>query len=341
MSRERVVYCNGKFVAESLAGISVYDTALVTGEVITEVTRTFGQRPFELQAHLQRLLAGLAELRVASPLTCDQMVTATGLTLARNLATEAEDVEWQIIYYVSRGLTQSFGLFSRADCQPTVVISCFPLVKRLGGMAHAYEQGVDLVVSSQRAIPAEILSPQIKSRGRLDYLLARLQVAEQCPGATGVLLDTQGFIVEGTGTTIYVVRDGKVLTPPGRKVLRGVTRELMFRLAAHGGVSMEEAELRVDDARGADEMFVTSTVVCLAHARSFEGTRFGDGGCGPITARLRQAVIEEVGVDYVAQARLYAARLAAINGRSRYGEVSQSNGRRRAPGRLLRPKFVP
>lgn len=303
---ERVVYHTGSFVPESNVGISIYDTALTTGEVITEVTRTFRQQPFRLREHLGRLYTGLAELRIVPPLTLDGMRTATEETLARNLPTESRDVEWQIIHYVSRGLTSAFGLFQPEDLCPTVLINCFPLVRRLGGMADKYAHGVNLVVTAQRVIPAEILSPQIKSRGRLDYLIARAQAAEQNPNAMGILLDSRGFLAEGTGTTVYVVQSGRILTPPGEKVLNGVTRGFIFELAEQLGVPIGEAEITVEGAKRADEMFVTSTVICLIHARSFEGTVFGESMCGPVTRRIRDAFHRAVGVDVVEQSRRYA-----------------------------------
>ncbi len=297
----RVFYRNGSFVPEGYAALPIYDSAIVTGEVVTEVTRTFRQRPYRLRAHLERLFAGAAELRITPPLTLEEICAAT--------ATEARDVDWQIIHYLSRGPAQAFGPLWPEDARPTVLIHCLPLVHRLGRLAPAYERGVDLIVTPQRAIPADIISPQIKSRGRLDYLIARSQAAERCPGATGVLLDSRGFLAEATGATIYTVRHGRIATPPGERVLRGVTRALIFDLAARCNLPIEEAELTPEDAKTADEMFLTSTVICLAHARSFEAATFGNGFCGPITRQIRQAFYEEVEVDFNYQAQRYAARL--------------------------------
>lgn len=305
----RVAYSNGRFVPEVQAALSVFDTAITTGEVVVEVTRTFSHRPFRLREHLDRLYHGLEELRIDINLRLGEMVDITHETLAQNLATDRDDVDWQILHVVSRGLNSHFELFRPRDIEPTIIVVCFPLEARIAKMFAKYLAGVDLVVTPQRAIPAEILSPQIKSRGRLDYVLARLQAAQIQSGASGVLLGADGCLTEGTGTTLYLVRQGRLFTPPGHRVLQGITRSVVLLLARRLGIPVvEDVDLLVDDARAAEEMFVTSTIIMLVHARSFDGRMVADGCCGPLTARIRAALVEEIGVDYVEQARRYAER---------------------------------
>src|SRR3989338_2978115 len=176
----RYEYINGDFIPEQEAAVSVFDTAIATGEVVVEITRTFNQKPFLLDVHLERLYAGARELGIKTGLSFEDMMVETQELLDRNLQTEDTRTDWQVIHYLSKGLNSSFGLFDDDKLKPTCIITCFPLVGRIGKMASKYLKGVDLVVSPQRIIPAEILSPQIKSRGRLDYVLARKQAGEIC-----------------------------------------------------------------------------------------------------------------------------------------------------------------
>lgn len=301
---------NGRFVREADARISIYDSALATGEVVVEVTRTFNHSLFRLREHLHRLYTGLKEMHIEPGITIAQMEKITQLTLTRNTGSAPSDIDWQIIHYISRGPAGVFAMFPQNMLRPTVIIQCVPLLRRQGKMAATYRNGVDLVVPHQRAIPADILSPQIKSRGRLDYILARIQAKAMKPGATGVLLDADGFLTEGTGTSLFLVSDGVVKTAPSRKVLNGITRDLVFELAHKLAIPISEVDLRLSDARRATEMLLTSTVICLVHARSFKGRLIGDGTIGPVTARIREAFMHKVGLDFVAQAQRYERFLA-------------------------------
>lgn len=191
--QQRVVYMNGKFVFEADARISIYDSALATGEVVVEVTRTFNHRLFRLREHLHRLFTGLKEMYIDPGMTIAQVEDITQETLVRNLSSAPHDIDWQTIHYISRGPAGVFAMFPQNMLRPTVIIQCIPLLHRQGEMAAKYRNGVDLVVPRQRAISADVLSPQIKSRGRLDYILARIQAKAIKPDATGVLLDADGF----------------------------------------------------------------------------------------------------------------------------------------------------
>lgn len=308
---QRIVYQNGCFVPEHEARVSIYDSALVMGDMAYEVTRTVHHRPFRLGEHLGRLWHSLSVMRIDPGLSREEMERATLETLARNLPTEAEDIDWNIIHNVSRGPASGFlDAFAVAERHPTVVISCYPLTHRLAGLAEAFETGVDLVVPPQRAIPGELLDPTIKTRSRWHLQAANQQAWDIQPGAMAVLVDPDGFLTEGTNANVFLVRGGELCTPEHRHVLSGVTRGLVIELSTRIGLRVHEADLTIDDARSADEVFITSTSVGALHARSFDRIAIGDGTLGPVTARVRQAIEKEVGLDFAAQARLYAARLS-------------------------------
>ncbi len=315
---KRLVYVSNRWVPESKARLSLFDTAIATGELAVEVTRTFHHKPFRLREHIKRLYTGLKELYIDPGLNMNDMIRVTEKTLQKNLSTAPHWVDWQIIHYISRGPAAVFELFPQKDLRPTVVIQCIPLDRRLGKMAKKYVDGIDLVVTPQRLIPADVLSPQIKSRGRLDYILARLQAKAIYPGASGVLLDTNGYVVEGTGTSLFFVKYGKLYTAPSHKVLQGTTRHLIFILARKLSLPIIEKNLTVSEAAQADEIFETSTVICLVHARTFNGNPVGDTKSGPVTRTMRTAFIHTVGLDFVAQAQIYEQHL--VKGYGNFGK---------------------
>ncbi len=307
----RVVYFNGRFVPESEARVSIYDSALNFGDMAFDVTRTYQQRPFRLRDHLGRLFHSLEKMHVDPGLSLDEMERATTQTLERNLPTEAADVDWNITHNVSRGPVSTFArAFAPSERRSTVIISSYPLVDKMAGLAQAYETGMDLVVPAQRAIPHELVDASIKHRSRWHYQLANLQAQERLAGSAAVLVDPDGYLTEGTSANVFLVRDGELETPEPRNLLPGITRQVVLELAAKLGVTCRETNLTPDDALAADEIFLTSTSIGVIHARSFEGQLINRGQIGPLSTRLRDALEREVGLDFAAQARSYAIKLA-------------------------------
>ncbi|MEX0714256.1 MAG: aminotransferase class IV [Pirellulales bacterium] len=311
-AHQRVVYFNGRFVSEAEARLSIYDSALTLGEMAFEVTRTCGHQPFRLREHLERLFHSMSVMRIDPMLSIDELHDLTLETLRLNLQSEPADVDWNIIHNVSPGPSAAFReAFSHEEIRPTVIISCFPLEVRLAALAPAYDRGLDLVVPPQRSLPGELLDSSIKTRSRLHYQLANLQAHEKSPGATAVLVDSDGYLTEGTSGNVFVVQAGRLLTPCPRNLLPGVTRHVVLELAGRLGIPSGERDLTTADAAAADEIFLTSTSIGLLHGRSWEGRLIHEGRLGPLTARLRAAFHGEVRLDLAAQARLYASRRTA------------------------------
>jgi branched-chain amino acid aminotransferase len=306
----RLVYFNDRIVPESEARISIYDSALQVGDMAFEVTRTIRGRPFRLADHLRRLWSSMTALSIDPQITPAELEAVTLDLLARNAATEAPDVDWNIVHDISRGPSSAFrGAFAPEHLRPTVVVACYPLVEKMAALAPAYADGVDLVVPDQRSLPHGLLNAAIKCRSRLHYQLANLQAEAKLRGSTALLLDPDGFVTEGTSGNVFFIRDGELLTPTTRNILPGITRDVVLDLAKRTGISARETDLTLDEARAADEAFVTSTSIGILHARSLEGRTFGSGGLGPLTRRLREALFAEVGLDFAAQAASYRDRL--------------------------------
>ena len=313
---QRIVYRNGRFVPEAEARVSIYDSALVMGDMAFEVTRTVSGRPFRLDDHLARLFHTLGALRIDPGLTVAQMRAVSEETLARNLATEPEEVDWNIIHNVSRGPAAAWrDAFTADELRPTVIVSCFPLLEKLGALAGAYEAGIDLVVPTQRSLPGDLLDDALKTRSRLHYQLANLQAAEMRPGAWAVLVDPAGHLTEGTSGNLFLARHGELLTPTADNLLPGITRQMVMERAAGLGIACRETDITLERAADAEEMFLTSTSIGILHARTFQGKAIGGDGIGPVASRLRAALGQAVGVDFAAQAARYAEMRAARQNR--------------------------
>ena len=307
---QRVVYFNGEFVPESEARVSIFDSALMFGDMAFEMTRTFNQKCFKLREHLDRLYGSLKLLEIDCGLSIDEMERLTIETLERNQPTEAEDVDWQIMHDVSRGPLGLYRTVFPEGIRPPVSINCWPLITHMGSFASNYETGVRLGVPAQQALPAHLIDAKAKTRSRMPYQLAQLQAARM-GGIWPLMLDPDGFLAEGTGWNFFLVKDGTIYTSEPRNILLGVSRGEIFELAADRGIPIRETNLGRLEALTADEIFCTAPTYSLVHAVEFEGQPVGDGKAGPIFSQLLEAWKAKVGVDFVAQAHEYAKRLPA------------------------------
>ena len=304
----RVVYFNGELVTENEARVSIFDSALMFGDMAFEMTRTYNGKTFKLREHLERLYGSLRLMEIDCGMTIDEMEELSEEILEKNKPTEADDVDWQIMHDVSRGV---LGLYTTVvPAGPTVSINCWPLITHMGSFAPTYDSGVNIVIPAQQTLPAHLVDPKAKTRSRLHYQMANLQAARQGNGWP-VLLDPDGFLSEGTGNNVFLVRNGKVYTPEPRNILLGVSRGVTLDLCQKIGIEAIETNLGRYEGLQADEIFVTGTTFALCHAASFEGQTIGDGNPGPVFQKLMAAWQEEAGIDFVDQARDYGERLPA------------------------------
>ena len=302
---QRLVYFNGRFVAEAEARISIFDCALMYGDMVFEMTRTFNQQPYRLREHMLRLYDSLKYARIDCGLSLAQMEAATHETLERNRAA-LDGVDCQIMHDVTRGALPLYDTLVPEGTAPVVTINVFPLFRHVGGMADKYETGVHFVLTPQQSVPARFLDPKAKTRSRLHYKIAELQAANMDPGAMALLTDEHGFITEGTGNNFFLVCGGEVLTPRGRDILRGVSRGACIELARGLGLAVRETDIEPYDVRQAEEAWFTSTTICMVPVTRFDFQPVGDGRPGPVYRRLLEAWSREVGVDILGQARHFA-----------------------------------
>ena len=300
MTQERVVYFNGDIVPESQASIPFRDVGFTMGDAVFDTTRTFGHRIFKLDEHIERLYRSLAYLGIDPGLSPKQLTEASEELAARNLQQVPSDEDIWVTQRVSRALdAHEKGAWPDYPDR-TVIVEC----RRLPFAARAsfYRDGLDVIVPSFRRPATDSLSPRAKTNNYLTLVLGDIEAKDQNPDAVGVLLDTNGNLSEGRGSNIFMVRDGRVLTPREQYVLPGISRATAIDLARDNAITVEETDLDHFDAFTADEMFITSTSFCICPIRTLSGRKIGDGQIpGPVTKQLMDAYVDLVECDWVDQ----------------------------------------
>jgi branched-chain amino acid aminotransferase len=296
---ERLVFLSGELVPESQARISIFDSAVMLGDSLTESTRTFQHRPFRLSDHLRRLYRSLKVARVSPGMTLQEMESATLRTLDVNRRLMGPQDDCWIVHNVSRGLLRP-GPSPSQSSPATVMIFTSPMDLR--GWARYYREGCHAVTSFSRAVPAQSLDARIKNRSRLFYTLADAESRLVDADAQCVILDTDGYVSENKGGNVFLVVGDELRTPSTDNCLAGISRQTVLELAAELGIPCREMKLLPYDLHTADEVFFTSTPYCLMPATRFNGLPVGDGSVGPITQQLLTAWSRLVGMDLVAQA---------------------------------------
>ncbi|MBF0531657.1 MAG: aminotransferase class IV [Candidatus Omnitrophica bacterium] len=303
---QRWVYLNGEYVREADAKISIFDSALMFGDMIFEMTRSFNKKQFRLREHLERLALGMKIFHIPLDLSVDQLEARCLEVIEKNEPAFSKTDEHRLMINVSRGPLSIYHKVFDRPVGPTVVIADFPLKWTVVGMGALFDKGINAVVPSQRAIPAALMDPKIKNRSRMFYQTANIELSRmKGENNWALLLDPDGFIAEGTGCNFFIVKDKKIFTPEGRNILRGISRNYIFELAETLGISCREKNLEPYDVYAADEAFVTATPFCALPVTHFNFTKIGSGAMGAVTRQLLDVWGKNVGVDIVRQIKAF------------------------------------
>lgn len=303
---ERVVCVNGEMVPESQAVVSFRDRGFRSGDAAFDTLRTFRHEIFLLDKHLDRLDRSLRYIAIDPGVERAKLAALTLEVVRQNVVLlEPEDDYWVTIR-VSRGDEPP----TRGSAPPpraTIVISCelLPFER----FAQHYTGGVRLVTSSVRRTPPQCLDPRAKVANYLNQILADFEAKEIDPLARPLMLDMEGNIAESSGANFFLVRDGKIFTPPEEHVLGGISRRVSIDRAGEIGIPVEEKRLTLYDAYTADEAFLTGTSFCLMPVSKINRWTLSPVP-GPVVQRLTSAWCELVRVDIVQQAQRIARTLA-------------------------------
>lgn len=317
MDSGRLVYLNGKFVSEKDARISIFDSALMFGDMVFEMTRSFNKKQFKLRDHLQRLFNGIKILQIPLEMTMDDMEKACLETIAKNDPVFAAHDEHRLMINVSRGPLGIYAPVFDNKLEPTVVIADFPLKWTVASMGPLFDEGINAVVTSQRAIPGHLLDPKIKNRSRIHYQMANIEASNAKGKGSrnwALLLDPDGFVAEGTGDNFFIVKDGVIYTPEGRNILRGISRDYVFEISQQLGLKCIEKNIEMYDVYTADEAFMTGTPFCILPVTQVNSQDISDGKFGKITRQLLDKWGDNVGLNIISQIKEYSKECASLAG---------------------------
>jgi branched-chain amino acid aminotransferase len=271
------IYIDGEFYDKEHAKLSVFDHGLLYGDGIFEGIRFYDGRVFRLDEHLRRLDHSARAIALTLPMSIAEIKEATLETIRQNGLRDG-----YIRLVVTRGCGD-LGLSPLLCPKATIfiiaaTITLYPEEK--------YINGLEVVTCSTRRIAHGALSPMVKSLNYLNNVMAKFEALKAGAGE-GLMLNEQGYVAECTGDNVFAVHDGKIFTPSiSSGALAGVTRAVVFEIAASMGIEVTENQMTRYDIYTADECFLTGTaaevipVVCLDHRP------IGSGHPGPLTRDL-------------------------------------------------------
>lgn len=261
-----VCWLNGRLVPIEQARISVFDHGLLYGDGVFEGIRFYRRRPFKLDAHLDRLLDSARAIALDLPWRRDELAAAVEETVA---AYAGDDGYLRLVATRGEG---ALGIDPTSCTQP----SLFVIADHLRMVPHeTREKGARLIIAATRRLPPDGLDQRIKTLNYLNHILARME-ANQAGADEAVLLNAAGRVAEGTADNIFIVRRGRLLTPPPIEgALAGITRETVLDLAHEAGFAAVELPLGPYDLYTADECFLTGTGAELIPVAQVDGRVMG------------------------------------------------------------------
>ena len=283
----KFIWFNGEMVPWDQAQVHVLTHALHYGSSVFEGIRVYktpaGPKVFRLTDHMQRLYDSAKIYRMPIPYTRDALSD-----VCKQLIITNDLMDGAYIRPIAMRGYGEIGLAPRADHPVDVAIAAWNWGAYLG--SEALENGVDVCISSWQRVAPNTLPALAKAGG--NYLSSQLisVEAKQRGFAEGIALATDGTVSEGAGENLFVIRDGKIMTPPSTSsILTGITRDSIMQLAARQGLTVVEQSLPRESLYLADEMFFTGTAAEVTPIRSVDRIEIGSGSRGPITQQLQEA----------------------------------------------------
>lgn len=283
----KLIWFNGELVKWDEARVHVLAHALHYGSSVFEGIRVYktpdGPRVFRLTDHMQRLYDSAKIYRMPIPYPRDELIdVCKSVILANDLVNGA-----YIRPIALRGYGE-IGLAPKADHPVDVAVAAWEWGAYLG--ADGLEKGVDVCISSWQRVAPNTVPTLAKAGG--NYLSSQLisVEAKQRGFTEGIALSTDGTVSEGAGENLFMIRGGRIFTPPSTSsILTGITRDSVIRLAARLDLVVEERSIPREALYLADELFFTGTAAEITPIRSVDRIDIGQGKRGPITAKLQAA----------------------------------------------------
>ncbi len=274
----RFAYVNGRYVRHADAAVHIEDRGYQFADGVYEVCEVLGGRLIDERLHMDRLERSLSELRIAMPMNRAALGAVLRETVRRNLVRDG-----MVYLQVSRGVAPRNHLFPAAGTAPALVVTA-KSVARAAGDKRA-EAGVAVIsVPDNRWERVDI-----KSVSLLPNVLAK-QAAKEAGAYEAWFVDKDGNVTEGSSTNAWIVTvDGALVTRPASGgILKGITRTVIFELAAATGLRIEERAFSIEEAKAAREAFITAATTLVMPVVRIDGQVIGNGAPGSIASALRQ-----------------------------------------------------
>ncbi|HZF00489.1 MAG TPA: aminotransferase class IV [Methylomirabilota bacterium] len=273
-----LVFLNGKFVPEEKAVVSVFDRGFLLGDGLFETIRVFNGKPFRWQQHLERLQRGAKFLKIKLPFMPKQLHAAAAKLIAKNKMPNS-----LLRLTFSRGVGERGYSPEGAGC-PTLVMSLHPSPKTDFKNLLKWK----LITSSFR-LPANEPLGQFKTCNKLPQILSRAE-ADAASANEALLLNTDGFIVEGAGSNLFWIEHNAVCTPPlAAGILPGVTRAVVLEICSELKIPVREKNIRLKNPARVDGIFLSLSSFGIVGAQSLDRKKLKQS---PLTNQIARAYNE-------------------------------------------------
>jgi len=276
-NRDIIVHVHGVLVPRSQATVSVFDSSVQGGDAVWEGLRVYKGRIAALEGHLQRLQNSAKALAFAGVPSSEEVRDAIFATLEANGMRD----EAHIRLTLTRGEKITSGMnprFNQSGCCLIVLAEWKPPVYS--------DAGIRVVTASTRRNSPQTLDSKIHHNNLLNNILASIE-ANVAGVDSAIMLDVDGFVAETNDTNLFIVRDGKALTPYADACLPGLTRSMILDICSEQNIPASECRLSLTELYCADEVFTTGTMGELTPVLEADGRTIGTGETGPLTRRLQ------------------------------------------------------
>ncbi|MEO9820961.1 MAG: D-amino-acid transaminase [Paracoccaceae bacterium] len=279
----RTVYVNGDYVLENEAKISIFDRGFLMADGVYEVTSVLDGKLIDFEGHAKRLERSLTELDMASPISADDL-----LSVHRELVAKNEITDGLVYLQITRGAPADRDFaFPDPETTPSSIVL---FTQNKPGLANS--------PAAQKGM--KVISIEDVRWGRRDIKTVQLlypsmgKMMAKKAGADDAWMVQDGHVTEGTSNNAYIVKGNKIITRPvSNDILHGITRTAVLRFAKEAQMIVEERLFTIDEAKEADEAFITSASTFVMPVVEIDGATLGDGTPGRVAPRLREIYLEE------------------------------------------------
>jgi D-alanine transaminase len=279
----RTVYVNGTYLDEAEATVSIFDRGFLMADGVYEVTSVLDGKLIDFDGHAVRLERSLNELDMQNPVTKDEL-----LAIHRELVTKNEIEEGLVYLQITRGAPadRDFAFPDPEETKPTIVL----FTQNKPGLAAS--------PTAQKGI--KVISIEDIRWGRRDIKTVQLlypsmgKMMAKKAGADDAWMVEDGMVTEGTSNNAYIVKGNKIITRAlSNDILHGITRAAVLRFAREAQMEVEERSFTIDEAKDADEAFITSASTFVMSVVEIDGAAVGTGTPGNVALRLREIYLDE------------------------------------------------